>query len=238
MNRRVRQMDSTVLARTLERARQANGRGVVVFDLDSTLLDNRPRQARILREFGLKIGLAPLARTRPEDWQDWDIKRAMRNAGLEPVEIDRVAEQAKQFWRERFFTSEYCVDDEAVPGAARFVTAARAAGAQITYCTGRHEAMRAGSVACFERLGFPVPGAGVHLLMKPTFELSDDDWKETAYGRLRELGTVLAAFDNEPTHVNGYRRAFPEAIAVHLATDDSGREVSLLDGVLSISNFL
>jgi predicted secreted acid phosphatase len=237
MNHRVRQLDPTVLARTLERARQANGRGVVVFDLDSTLLDNRPRQARILREFGLQTGLKPLAAAKPEDWQDWDIRRAMRNAGLSLSETDRHAEAAKQFWRDRFFTSEYCVDDEAIAGAVAFVNAVVAAGAQIAYCTGRHEDMRAGSVACFKRLGFPLPGPRVQLLMKPTFAMSDDDWKEMAYEHLHSLGTVLAVFDNEPTHVNGYRRAFPEALAVHLATDDSGRDVSLLDGVLSVSSF-
>jgi predicted secreted acid phosphatase len=238
MNHRVQKLDISVLERTIALATEARGKGVVVFDLDSTLLDNRPRQARILREFGLAHGLLPLAQARPEHWQDWDIKTAMRNAGLAAAEIERVAEDAKQFWRDRFFTSEYCVDDEAVPGASRFVLGVRAAGAQVAYCTGRHEAMRAGTVACFQRLGFPVPGNGVNLFMKPIFEISDDDWKETAYSRLRELGQVLAVFDNEPTHVNGYRRAFPSAIAVHLATDDSGRDVHLLDGISSVSNFL
>ena len=237
MNARVQKLDPTVLRRVLDRARSIRD-GVVVFDLDSTLLDNRPRQARILREFGSSTGLRPLEQALPQHWQDWDIKRAMRNAGLPPVEIERIAEAAKQFWRERFFTSEYCIDDEAIAGATRFVVEVRAAGAQVVYCTGRHEAMRQGSVACFQRLGFPIPGDGVHLLMKPDMELSDDDWKESAYAQLRRLGQVIAVFDNEPTHVNGYRRAFPEALVVHLATDDSGREVPLLDGILSVSNFL
>jgi predicted secreted acid phosphatase len=238
MNARVQKLDPAVLAQTLERAREANGSGVVVFDLDSTLLDNRPRQARILREFGLVSGLKPLAAAKPEHWQDWDIRRAMRNAGVGEQEIELSAEAAKQFWRDRFFTSEYCIDDEAIAGAAQFVSAVRAAGAQVAYCTGRHELMRTGSVACFQRLGFPVPGNGVHLLMKPTFEQSDDDWKELAYSKLRDLGRVLAVFDNEPTHVNGYRRAFPDALCVHLATDDSGRDVTLLDGIPSVPNFL
>ena len=238
MAAQIRKLDPTVLARTLERARASGDAGLVVFDLDSTLLDNRPRQARILRELGLHTGLLPLAQARPEHWEDWDIRHAMRNAGLAPAEIEAHAEEAKLFWRERFFTSEYCAIDEAISGAARFLSEVRRAGAQVAYCTGRHEAMRAGSVASFERLGFPTPGAGVHLLMKPTFELSDDDWKATAYAQLRAIGTVLAVFDNEPTHVNGYRHAFPDALVVHLATDDSGRDVPLADGVLSIKSFL
>lgn len=237
MNRRVRQHDPEVLRRALERARTLGPRAVVVFDLDSTLLDNRPRQARILRELGLQRGIEALKTARPEHWVDWDIRVAMRNSGLLAVDIERWVDEAKQFWRDRFFTSEYCQDDAAIAGAPAFVRAVSEAGAQIAYCTGRHEEMRAGSVRCFERLGFPVPGAMVHLLMKPTVEQSDDDWKEQAYARLREIGLVQAVFDNEPTHVNGYRAAFPEALCVHLATDDSGRDVPLADGIVSISSF-
>jgi hypothetical protein len=48
----------------------------------------------------------------------------------------------------------------------------------------------------------------------------------------------VAAFDNEPTHANNYRAAFPHALVVHLATDDSGRPVTLADGIVSIRDFL
>ena len=52
-----------------------------------------------------------------------------------------------------------------------------------------------------------------------------------------ELGTLIAAFDNEPTHANDYRTRFPDALIVHLATDHSGRDAPLEDGVLSIPHF-
>jgi hypothetical protein len=233
----IRQLDVGVLSRVLAQAEAAGRAGVVVFDLDSTLLDNRPRQARILREFGAAEGLAPLAGARPEHWEGWDIRRAMANAGLAADEVARWAEPAKEFWRARFFTSEYCADDDAIAGAVDYVHEVRRRGAQVAYCTGRHEAMRAGSVAAFRRLGFPAPGDGVHLLMKPTFELHDDVWKQQANAELQALGVVLAAFDNEPTHINGYRAAFPSAVVVHVATDDSGRAVALADGVVSIRDF-
>ena len=228
--------DPTVLERVLSRVAAVPG-AVVVFDLDSTLLDNKPRQARILREFGVAHGIAALAAARPDHWVDWSITRAMANAGLGSDEVARWAEAAKQFWRERFFTSEYCRDDEPIAGAREYLAAVAAAGAVIASCTGRHEPMRAGTVESFARLGFPVPGARVQLLMKPVFELSDDDWKLEAYARLRQLGGVVAVFDNEPTHVNGYRAGFPDATVVHLATDDSGRPVALADGVVSIHDF-
>jgi predicted secreted acid phosphatase len=228
--------DPTVLERVLARVRAMPG-SVVVFDLDSTLLDNKPRQARILREFGQAHDLAALAAARPEHWVDWSIQHAMANAGLSADEVARWAEAGKQFWRERFFTSEYCRDDEPIAGAREFLDAVVAAGAVVAYCTGRHEPMRPGTVDNFARLGYPLPGARVHLLMKPVFELSDDDWKLEAYARLRQIGAVVAVFDNEPTHVNGYRAGFPEATVVHLATDDSGRPVPLAEGVVSIKDF-
>jgi hypothetical protein len=228
--------DSTVLTRVLGRVRALPG-AVVVFDLDSTLLDNKPRQARILREFGQEHGIAALADARPEHWVDWSIQHAMANAGLSADEIARWADAAKQFWRDRFFTSEYCRDDEPIAGAHDYLAAVVATGALVAYCTGRHEPMRGGTVDNFRRLGYPMPGARVHLLMKPVFELSDDDWKAEAYARLRQLGPVVGVFDNEPTHVNGYRAAFPDATIVHLATDDSGRPVPLAEGVVSIKDF-
>jgi hypothetical protein len=232
-----RSFDPSVLQRVLARVRTLPN-AVVVFDLDSTLLDNKPRQARILRELGRARDIPALANARPEHWVDWSITRAMSNAGLDAAQVNALADEAKQFWRERFFTSEYCRDDEAIAGARDYLAAIVDTGGIIAYCTGRHEAMRAGSVASFVKLGFPVPGERVHLLMKPVFELSDDDWKLDANARLAALGSVVAAFDNEPTHANGYRRAFPDATIVHLATDDSGRPVTLLDGIVSIRDFV
>lgn len=237
MNSVARTLDPSVLDRVLSASARAGGSGVLVFDLDSTLLDNRPRQARILKEFGAQVGLAALATTRPEHWTSWDIRDAMRAAGCSAKEIEIHGEAAKAHWRSVFFTSEYCAIDDAVAGAQEFVARAFATGVQLAYCTGRHEAMREGSVRSFRRLGFPEPGGRVQLLMKPTFDQSDDAWKEAAYARLRALGTVVACFDNEPTHINGYRQAFPEALCVHLDTDHSGREVALLDGVLSVKRF-
>src|SRR5262245_33515017 len=100
------------LEEILVRAR-ALGRGAVLaFDLDSTVFDNRPRQARIVREFGAAHGVPELAKCRGEFFDaGWDMKAALRNCGLSPSEIDRVFPNAKAFWAERFFTTSYCLDD-------------------------------------------------------------------------------------------------------------------------------
>ena len=50
-----------LLGRIIEAARAGAPDAIVAFDLDSTLLDNRPRQAQILREYGEAHALAALA---------------------------------------------------------------------------------------------------------------------------------------------------------------------------------
>ena len=212
--------------------------GIAVFDLDSTLLDNGTRQSAILREYGAQMSVRELETSLPEHWVSWDFGEAMANSGLAPEGVEEHHDAFKEYWRERFFTSEYCRIDEMVPGASGFVQAIRKSGGKVYYVTGRHEEMRAGTVACLQRLGFPVPDdKHVQLFMKPTWAEDDDAYKHETYDRLATEGTIVAAFDNEPTHINGYRKAFPNAYSVHLATDHSGREVKVLDGVLSILDF-
>jgi beta-phosphoglucomutase-like phosphatase (HAD superfamily) len=226
------------LMRVLALARTHGPKGLVVFDLDSTLLDNRPRQARILREYGHHANLPVLTRAEPHHWVDWSIRTAMANAGLAGEPLEAHVEPAKTFWRERFFTSEYCIDDLAIEGAVAYVHAIRDAGATVLYVTGRHEGMRAGTTANFVALGFPAPDEKrAHLLMKPTLAEDDDQYKIEVQGRIREMGQLLAAFDNEPAHANGYRLHFPDAIVVRIDTDHSGRPIPLLAGIEIVPHF-
>ncbi len=227
------------LSEILAQAKAQAPRAVLAFDLDSTLFDNRPRQARIVREFGAHAKIPELTHCAIGHWTSgWDMKAAMRNCGMAAEDVERVYPAAKKFWQERFFTSDYCIDDVAIEGAAAFTHAVAKTGALLAYVTGRHEAMRAGSVEAMRKCGMVVPdGKRVVLLMKPTLEESDDQYKREAHAQLHQLGTVIAAFDNEPTHANDYRKNFPEAQVIHLATDHSGRPVELLDGVVSVPHF-
>lgn len=227
-----------MLTDVLKRARATGQRGLVLFDLDSTLLDNRPRQARILREFGAHRDIAPLLRCAPDFFDGWSLKPPMRVCGLADDDIETLEPQAKHFWRERFFTSEYCVDDIAIPGANAYVHRVLSEGGSVIYCTGRHLEMRDGTVDCFRREGFPLPDeARVTLLMKPTFEMHDDDWKRVARDQILARGELIAAFDNEPTHINIYREYFPDAQCVHLLTDESGRGIAVDASIPSVFDF-
>lgn len=222
----------------LEAARAKAPRAVLVFDLDSTVFDNRPRQARILRELGAERGLPKLEACQPHHWASgWDMKGALLALGLAEAEASALMKDARRFWGARFFTSEYCQDDVEVPGARAYLHAVLESGAQLAYVTGRPEVMRAGTVHCLRKCGMPLPGDRVDLVMKPAERESDDAFKEQAHPRLREKGEVLAAFDNEPLHANIYEKAFPRATVVHLATDHSGRPVTLHPRIVSVPHF-
>jgi hypothetical protein len=210
------------------------------FDLDGTVLSNKPRQARIVREFGGATGDRRLQRCTPDAIVSWDLCDTARLCGLEAEEAARVEPALRRFWFERFFTSEYCADDVAVPGASAFLAGVLERGGHIVYVTGRHTGMEQGTLAVFRASGFPLPdGDRVQLWLKPQKDDDDDRWKELCHARLGTLtgASVACAFDNEPTHVNAYKRAFPQAHVVHLDTDHSGRPVEVLESVPSVADF-
>lgn len=230
---------SDVLSAALARARAAAPRGVAVFDLDSTLLDNRPRQARILQDYGRTVGVSELLEARPEHWKSWSIADALRELGLPPAEIELHVGPVRAFWRDWFFTSAYCRLDVPVPGAPEFVHEVLRAGATIAYVSGRGSGMRNGTCETFRQHGLPLPdGARVHLYLKPRPELHDDAWKLEAIAEVNRLGPVVLAFDNEPTHVNGYAEAWPEAMVVHLDRDHSERPVEVRAGIPKVVDFV
>jgi hypothetical protein len=230
--------EEAILAAALTRAAAASPAGVVVLDLDSTLLDNRPRQARILQDYGRVAGVAALLDARPEHWQGWDLEVALGNAGLSAAEIAAHAVPARRFWAEWFFTSAYCRLDAAIPGAVAFARTLARTGARLAYVTGRPARMRDGTLHVLRREGFPMPdGDGVRLFMKDDLALGDDAWKEVAAARVEQIGPVVAAFDNEPAHVNLYARRWPAALVVHVDTDHSARPIAVLPGVPAIADF-
>jgi hypothetical protein len=214
-------------------------RPAAAFDLDSTVLVNKPRQARIVREYGQLVGDERLESCTTAAIVSWDLAETARLCGLSGEEAEAIAAAMKGFWRERFFTSEYCADDTPVPGASDYLRRVADAGGEILYVTGRHQEMARGTLESFRRAGFPLPDGGrVQLWLKPRLDDDDDAWKELCHRRMQALRGIACAFDNEPMHVNAYKRAFPEAVVVHLDTDHSRRPVEVLPDVPSIHDFV
>ncbi len=227
-----------ILAAALERVRAHAPGGVVVCDLDSTLLDNRPRLARILQDYGRTAAIPELVGARPEHWRGWSLEAALRNTGLGPAMVAEHAHPARRYLSEWFFTNAYCRLDVPVPGAPAYARALVEAGAVLAYVSGRPRGMEPGTRESFRAHGFPLPDdRTVHLYLKPRRELPDDDWKLEAARLVDLLGPVVAVFDNEPFHVNAYAEHWPSAVAIHVDTDHSERPVEVLSRVPSVRDF-
>jgi len=201
--------------------RSALGAPVVVFDLDGTIMDNRPRVVAILHELA-------------EVWQDkhpeassallgldiegvaYGVVETMKRAGVEGRALH---EEGFAFWRQRFFADPHIRHDTEVLGARDFVNACYDAGAVVVYLTGRDlPKMALGSFASLRDLGFPIGVVGTELVTKPAFETPDHVFKKGVAPSLARLGEVVAVFDNEAANCNLLLEAYPECTAVFLDT--------------------
>jgi hypothetical protein len=209
---------TSILDRAAERGA---GSPVAVFDLDGTLMDNRPRMVAILHELA-------------EEWQRGDPEAAARLAGAslqhvvygfeETLRRLGIADEALhvrglEFWKTRFFSDPHIRHDVEVKGARDFVSACYDAGAIIVYLTGRDlPNMGLGSFARLRDLGFPIGVIGTELVAKPTFNQSDVAFKQGAVPMLSRLGRVIAAFDNEAANCNLFAQYHPECTTVFMHT--------------------
>lgn len=221
--------------------RHADGPPVIVFDLDGTLMDNRPRVVTIFHELA-------------EAWRQEHPEVASR---LAASTVDRIAygvvhnalelgiedaalhEAIAAFWKDRFFTDAYLRHDTAVPGSVEFVRACYAAGASIVYLTGRDlPAMALGTFASLRDLGFPIGVVNTSLVLKPDFETPDVDFKHGVAPAFGKVGRVIAAFDNEPANNNLFLEHHPHALSVFVDTQHAPNPPALDPRVVVIDTFL
>ncbi len=214
---------------------------VVVFDLDGTLLDNRPRILNILREYGEN----ELKDVRPEAKEKIDaiaiddirymLTDTLRGAGIEEPAI---LNNGAVYWAQRFFTDAYLHHDAPNVGAVDFVRTLYSSGARIVYLTGRDAPRQLlGTVKSLRDHGFPIGIQGSELIMKPTVQTQDAMFKQKLTRYLRGFGTVIAAFDSETANINVYRRAFGKATCVLFKTNASPNPPPLLPKIHAIHSF-
>ena len=155
------------LVTRISSARERGERPVVVFDLDGTLFDNRPRTLSILRELGDAVGGTHPHVTRAIMEMEaanlvYGITDSLAKHGILDADI---AARAVAFWRARFFRDEYLVHDVPLPGAARFASDCWNAGANLLYLTGRDlPEMSVGSWVSLREHGFPIGRVGTELV--------------------------------------------------------------------------
>ncbi|MBI4864516.1 MAG: HAD family hydrolase [Candidatus Riflebacteria bacterium] len=213
---------------------------VVIFDLDDTLYRVSYRTKRIFVDWAARLPAqhdpmkASIAALDPEK-MPYHLATIMDMGGIKGQEL---RSSALRRWSLFFFSNRYLGQDQPLPGSVAYVDLLVRSGATIVYLTGRNTRnMEAGTILSLRRAGFPVPGPGVRLMMKPTRRVDDLDFKRQTVGEIARLGTVVGGFDNEPANVNLFREAFPGAIAVFVDTVHSDDPPPLMGGVVTIKDY-
>jgi hypothetical protein len=214
---------------------------VVVFDLDGTLMDNRPRTAVILQELGKELhaeahsSAEVLAAARAEELA-YLLGDTLQKLGVEHPEL---VARAEAFWKTRFFSDDYLKHDIAVDGAVRFAQACYDAGATIVYFTGRDlPLMGLGSFQSLRDLGFPIGVVGTELVCKPEASIPDETFKRSEGPKLLRIGRVVAAFDNEPGNCNAFVEMHPESDVVFVDTQHLPGAPPLHGRVSTVGDFV
>ncbi len=214
-----------------------NRRPLVIFDLDSTLynvslrtqaiVDAFVRDAEMRLRFAKEIEFLSALKISP---RDWGIRQALERAGIQSSEEFR--RTIRDFWRTRFFSSEFLHADRPYPGSREGVARLHSAGAEILYLTGRDERnMKSGTIESLIKWGFPlriVDGNPANLIMKPVKgSIEDEDFKEVEIQKIakkfHDLNSEIWFFENEPLIIERVRRATPFVRIVWADTTHSGR---------------
>lgn len=229
-----------------EVCRRIQDRHIVILDLDSTLYEVSHRTYQILKEWisaprshrfpGIRSALLSLSLHQI----GYSLRDTFQSLGLslESPEIQAAWEEAKSFWRQRFFSNDYLCFDRPYPGAIAFVQEIHRRGARVIYLTGRDEPhMGSGTRKKLLEDGFPWGGENTHLLMKASFETPDIAHKKSVQTKLATWGRVVASFENEPSNLVALYEIFPEAMHVFVDTICSDRPALPRAGLYRLKSF-
>jgi hypothetical protein len=198
-------------------------RTLAVFDLDSTLFNVSTRTQKILSEFAEKHQIERLKGVQVKH-EDWGIKEAVLRAGFSMEHDIEILKQLRDFWSERFFTSEYLHYDVPYLGAISFVQDLAETGCEIKYLTGRDNSrMRKGTIEVLQKWGFPYTDE--NLFLKPNKSQEDELYKHEWFKELNHSDyKKIFFFENEPVNVNAIVESCPEVEIIFLDTTHARKQ--------------
>jgi hypothetical protein len=216
-------------------------RPVVIFDLDGALFDQRTRTAQILREYADQElrGVRPDAAQRllAMSYQNigYMLTDTLQNAGITE---SAVANNAAVFWSQRYFTDEYVKYDQPTPGAVDYVRMMYSNGARIIYISSRDVPRQlSGTVRALHERGFPIGIAGTEVILKPTQQTPEAQFKQQVVTYLKQYGKVIGVFETLPANANDYKRVFPDSTVVLLDAPRAPNQPAVNPGVVQVSGF-
>lgn len=214
---------------------------IVIFDLDGTLFDNRPRTLFILTEIASNYEenvphlCTAIEKHRDINLIEYSIKNTLANFNVTNEEEIAFIEEK---WAKKFFSDEYQKYDIPLPGAGNYVTKVHNAGATVIYLTGRDAPrMLVGATESLRLFGFPVGIMGTMMIVKKVFEEKDEEFKNDVAAYLRRLGKVEGIFENEPVNSNLLQAAFPDSESFLVLTQHREDAPKLNQGIHVLRDF-
>lgn len=198
---------------------------IVVFNIDGTIFDNRPRSQAILRDFIAYGGdsyaeIADSVYALRQDSINYYVVDSFRSAGIANLFF---MESALKYWSDHFFSNRYVVYDLPINGSVAFINEMHDAGALIVYLSGRgRTTMLEGTIQSLNMAGFPVASSRTLLVMKPSPRENNLTYKAREYQSIARLGKVVAAFENDPRAAVAMQGAWPHAQIIVIATPHEG----------------
>ncbi len=181
---------------------------LVLFDIDSTIMNTAPRNFAILeeasREFEFLEGITGQMTLEDVGWNVCKDVQSVRRL------TEKQSAMLYHFWEERFFVSPWIGYDTPYPGVRELLDWLHQR-CRIVYLTGRDsEYMREATIASFVEHQLPSNG-NTTFLFKPSRDIPDLEFKQAAFEHIKTLGEVVLAIENEPANANAMLQAFPNA---------------------------
>ena len=207
-----------VLQHVLDRVSMAAADGgippIVVFGVDGALYDARSRTLQILLDYAELVETEDPELTEALNLLTTESIHYLLSDTLRECSITHaeVVHDITNFWREHFYSDEYALLDEPVPGAVEYVQTLYRAGAGIVYLSGRDiPGMLLGTIASLRNHGFPVAEVGVQVVLKPDATLGTEEFKRAILPKIGLRGDVIAVFTDKVPSCEIAKRIFPGA---------------------------
>lgn len=187
----LRSSGARLCRRQLAQIRRETRRGervCVVFDIDNTLVDTRHRTLAAVKSFARAhpelAGSSTLGQAKLHQMR-YDGAKTGGALGLSSASSGELA----RHWRGFFWNPGHFAHDKPIKETVRLAHAAKAAGAEVYYLTGRVKAFAPGSVKQLAALGLPDVDRA-HVLCKPSVKVRTGAFKRSELKKLQRRRRV------------------------------------------------
>ncbi len=229
----------------------AQARSIVVFDLDGTLLDPKPRMIAILRAVGWEIGDLRLhyiseANVSGVSHNHWPFLPFQEGGTFERIFGGKGEFYTAPFGRRFYGSPEFLRFDTAKAGAPEFVERViQELDADVLYLTGRDRILTEETIGQLKRYDFPGYGSRaqykdrVSLVLQPTDDQRKvKDFKVDEIKKAESRGKVIMAVDDDLRNIDQFKADLSPDVLIVRIVDNVLDRTGVPGGVIQISNYL